>query len=74
MRQIYKIAGCLRLFFDSEEGQGITEYGAIIAFVAVLVAFTFGIASGSLEPALSKAFSAIVSKLNNMSATAAGAS
>lgn len=74
MRQIQLLAIQLQFFCLSEEGQGITEYGAIIAFVAVLVALTFGMASGSLEPALSKAFSAIVSQLNNMSTVAAASS
>jgi len=45
----------LKRFFSDEEAQGITEYGAILAFVSLLVALTFGFTSGSLLPALSSA-------------------
>jgi len=48
-------------------GQGITEYGAMIAFVAVLVALTFSIANGHLSQAICAAFSAVSMQLNNMS-------
>ncbi len=57
----------------NRRGQGITEYGAIIAFVAMLVALSFGFTKGSLAPALSAAFSTVKANLNNMS-TAAGSS
>jgi len=61
-------------FFADESGQGITEYGAILAFVAILVAVVFGITKGALSSAISAAFSAVVSQLNNLSRAAAGAS
>jgi Flp pilus assembly pilin Flp len=61
-------------FFTSEEGQGITEYGAILAFVAILVAVVFSITQGALSSAISKAFSSVVSQLNHLSAAAASAS
>ena len=61
-------------FFRDESGQGITEYGAILAFVAILVALVFSITRGALTNAISAAFSAVVSQLNNLSSTAAGAS
>ncbi|MBS1992958.1 MAG: hypothetical protein JSS83_20715 [Cyanobacteria bacterium SZAS LIN-3] len=64
----------LKQFFDDEQAQGITEYGAIIAFVSLLVALTFGITSGSLMPAISLAFSAVAQQLNSMAATASSAS
>jgi len=60
-------------FFTKEEGQGITEYGAILAF-AILVAVVFSITQGALSSAISKAFSAVVSQLNKLSAAAAAAS
>ncbi|MBS1999173.1 MAG: Flp family type IVb pilin [Cyanobacteria bacterium SZAS LIN-2] len=61
-------------FFTKEEGQGITEYGAILAFVAILVAVVFSITQGALSSAISKAFSAVVSQLNKLSTAAAAAS
>ncbi len=48
-------------------GQGITEYGAMIAFVAVLVALTFSIANGHLAQSICAAFSSVSMQLNNMS-------
>lgn len=64
----------LRRFLTDESGQGITEYGAILAFVAILVAVVFSITQGALTSAISKAFSAVVSQLNKLSSTAAAAS
>jgi Flp pilus assembly pilin Flp len=61
-------------FINDESGQGITEYGAILAFVAILVAVVFSITQGALTSAISKAFSAVVSQLNNLSTAAAAAS
>jgi Flp pilus assembly pilin Flp len=57
-------------FFSEESGQGITEYGAILAFVAVLVALVFTITKGALASAISHAFSAIITQLNNLSSGA----
>lgn len=57
-------------FIADEEGQGITEYGAILAFVAILVALVFSITQGALKSAISAAFSAVVSQLNQLSAAA----
>ena len=61
-------------FISDESGQGITEYGAILAFVAILVALVFGITKGALTSAISAAFSAVVTQLNNLSAYAGSAS
>jgi Flp pilus assembly pilin Flp len=61
-------------FLSNESGQGITEYGAILAFVAVLVAIVFGVTKGALNSALSAAFSSIVSQLNRLSVGSSGAS
>ena len=57
-----------------KDGQAITEYGAILAFIAVLVALMFAFGSGSIGPAISNAFSAISDNLDKMSAAAMGAS
>jgi Flp pilus assembly pilin Flp len=60
----------LNKFFTDESGQGITEYGAILAFVAVLVALVFTITKGALASAISHAFSAVITQLNNLSSGA----
>jgi Flp pilus assembly pilin Flp len=60
-------------FLSDESGQGITEYGAILAFVAILVAVVFGITKGALTTAISSAFSSVVKQLNNLSAAATAA-
>jgi Flp pilus assembly pilin Flp len=61
-------------FILDDSGQGITEYGAILAFVAILVALVFSITKGALTSAISAAFSSVISKLNNLSAAAGAAS
>lgn len=58
-----------RSFIDDETGQGITEYGAILAFVALLVAVVFGFAQGTLQSALSQSFSRVVSEMNRLNTT-----
>ena len=61
-------------FISDESGQGITEYGAILAFVAVLVALVFSLANGALKNAICGAFSAVTSQLNGLSTAAGSAS
>ncbi len=68
------LANTLYRFIHEEDGQGITEYGAILAFVAILVALVFGITKGALTGAISAAFSAVVKQLNNLSTAASLAS
>lgn len=53
-------------FVSDESGQGITEYGAILAFVALLVAVVFSFAQGTLTSAISQSFSTIVNQLNKL--------
>jgi Flp pilus assembly pilin Flp len=60
-------------FINDESGQGITEYGAILAFVALLVALVFSLTKGALTSAISNAFSAVVHQLNNLSSAAGAA-
>ena len=60
-------------FINDESGQGITEYGAILAFVAILVALVFSITQGALRGAICAAFSTVVNQLNQLSAGAAAA-
>jgi Flp pilus assembly pilin Flp len=57
-------------FIADESGQGITEYGAILAFVAILVALVFSLTSGALKCSISNSFSAVVTQLNNLSSAA----
>lgn len=38
-----------REYLSDESGQGITEYGAVLAFVAILVALVFSISQGALS-------------------------
>lgn len=57
-------------FLHNENGQGITEYGAILAFVAILVALVFTITQGALKSGISAAFSSVVSQMNKLSSTA----
>jgi Flp pilus assembly pilin Flp len=71
---VFRLKSRVQNFWHDESAQGITEYGAVLAMVAVLVAITFGIANGSLMPALSNAFSAVGSILDNMAAEASSAS
>lgn len=56
-------------FMTDESGQGITEYGAILAFVALLVAVVFGFAQGTLQSSISRSFSRVVSELNRLNTT-----
>jgi Flp pilus assembly pilin Flp len=63
----------LSKFINDESGQGITEYGAILAFVALLVALVFSLTKGALTSAISNAFSAVVAQLNNLSSAAGAA-
>jgi Flp pilus assembly pilin Flp len=51
-------------FVRDEDGQSITEYAAVIAFVGVLIAVCFAIARGGLFAAVSDSFSSIGSALN----------
>ncbi len=59
---------------NRRSGQGITEYAAMLAFVAVLVALVFAFAPGKLSPAISAAFSVVVSQLNNLAGASGSAS
>lgn len=54
----------LSTFVMDESGQGITEYGAILAFIAVLIVVVAGFVNGQLKDALSNAYSLVTSALN----------
>ncbi len=61
-------------YVSNEDAQGITEYGAVLCFVSLLIALAFTFTNGSLGNAVVTAFSAITSQLNNMSSFAANSS
>ncbi|MBX9877955.1 MAG: hypothetical protein K2Y22_05805 [Candidatus Obscuribacterales bacterium] len=53
-------------FIYDESGQGITEYGAILAFVALLIAVAFT-QSTALQQAINKAYNEMATQLNAVS-------
>ncbi len=53
-------------FITDESGQGITEYGALLAFVALLIAMLFT-QQGNLNKAINGAFKSVVNALNSIS-------
>jgi len=57
-----------------EDGQAITEYGAILAFIAVLIALAFASTTSGFAGAVSAAFSSVTSQLNDMANAAASTS
>jgi Flp pilus assembly pilin Flp len=69
-----RIKEAFAAFLSDESGQGITEYGAVLAFVALLVAVVFGFARGALQSTLSQSFSTVVSQLNALNSYAASSS
>lgn len=48
----------------NKRGQAISEYGMILAFVAILVALVFVWAPGKVGPAIDSAFSSMANQLN----------
>jgi Flp pilus assembly pilin Flp len=68
-----RIKEAMLAFVQDESGQGITEYGAVLAFVALLVAVVFGFARGALQTTLSQSFSTVVSQLNALNAYSSAA-
>jgi Flp pilus assembly pilin Flp len=61
-------------FIRDESGQAVTEYGAVLALTAVIVAIVFVIANSPLKTGISAAYSAIASQLNNLSENASSGS
>jgi len=58
----------IKIFFGDESGQGITEYGAILAFVSMLVALVFSAGNGTLLTTLQNCFTAITNNLSQLPA------
>jgi Flp pilus assembly pilin Flp len=63
-----------KIILRRARGQGITEYGAVLAFVAILVALCFSIANGKLGTAVCGAFSSAANQLNVLSTASGSAS
>ena len=59
--------------FQGKTIKRMLKSGAILAFVAILVALVFSITQGALRGAICAAFSAVVSQLNNLSSGAGNA-
>lgn len=57
-----------------KDGQAITEYGAILAFVAALIALAFASTTSGFAGAVSAAFSSVTNQLNDMVNAAASSS
>ncbi len=57
---------CRITFFEDESGQGIVEYGALLAFIGLLVTTVFVGSHGSLALGLKNSFSAVTTNLNQI--------
>jgi Flp pilus assembly pilin Flp len=64
----------VKRFLTEESGQGISEYGAVLGLVAVLIGTTFSLTSGALSSGIFAAYSSLTTQLNNLSSGAAAAS
>jgi Flp pilus assembly pilin Flp len=74
LRRLRKKHSVCKRRLRRKEGQAITEYGAILAFVAVLVALAFASTTSGFAGAVSAAFSSITNQLNDMVNAAAASS
>ena len=63
-------ANLFKAFIDDESGQGITEYGAVLAFVTVLLALVISSLQGTMKTAMSQAFSTLASQIAELSTNA----
>ena len=53
------VLNLIKAFFQNESGQGITEYGAVMAFIGILIAFAFSTGNSSLYSAIKGCFSSL---------------
>lgn len=65
-----RVCNYVSMFVHDENGQGITEYGAILAFVATLVVLVAGFVNGGLKSGVSQSFSRVTSSLNALNSAA----
>ena len=64
------ISNLINNILKDESGQGITEYGAVIAFVAVIAAAIFSTGQSSLMAAIQNSFSGVANDINQLTAAA----
>jgi Flp pilus assembly pilin Flp len=62
------------MFWRDENGQSITEYGAVLAFVAVLIAMGFSLAKGGLFSGVSQSYSTTVHNLGDLNSYSSSSS
>lgn len=55
-------------FFKGESGQGVAEYGSVLALVAILVVVGFGTFKGSASKAISSSYNSVVTRMNTAAA------
>jgi len=60
----------IHTFIEDEFGQGITEYGAVIAFIAVLIAATLMAGQNALGTAVKNTFSVTIHSLSQIGTSA----
>lgn len=63
---LFRLYIYLKKFFQREDGQGITEYGGVLASSAIMVAFMMTVLSPSLNMAVSRLADGIVIQLDRM--------
>lgn len=61
-------ANQINAFFEDESGQGITEYGALLAFVGLMLAIVFSAGHGTLGLAVQNTYSAVSHQMNQIAA------
>ena len=57
------LTNAMKKFFIDQSGQGITEYGALLAFIGVLIGIALAAGQGSLQVALKNSFSSVSTNL-----------
>ena len=56
-------------FINEESGQGITEYGAVLGFVAVLMGVALMSGQGTLQNSVKGCFSSISNSMSQLSSS-----
>lgn len=57
---------CIATFIEEESGQGINEYAAIMAFVALVFMLVFTLTEGALANTIMECFSSMAGQLNRL--------
>lgn len=63
----------IKSFICEEDGQGISEYAAILAFTCLLIIAVFGFSQGTLAYSLSQSVSSIIGQLDRLNTAVANA-